>query len=76
MIRKTMQNGAKEPDGQENAAKRVIPAIKRRKEKPKEAECRTSSGKWKPQIFVGKWICWFIGLLMPSYQVKPLINRL
>ncbi|MCL1626886.1 hypothetical protein [Bacteroides caecicola] len=33
MIRKTMQNGAKEPDEQENAAKRIMPAIKRRKEK-------------------------------------------
>ena len=40
-----MQNGAKETDRQENAAERVIPAIKRRKEKPEEAECRTSSGR-------------------------------
>ena len=60
-----MQNGAKETDGKENAAERVISAIERRKEKPEEAECRTSSGKWLPQIFVGKGICWFIGLLMP-----------
>jgi len=29
LIRKTMQNGAKETDKQENAAKRAMPAIKR-----------------------------------------------
>ena len=40
-----MQNGAKEPDGQENVAERAMPAIKRRKEKPEEAENGTSSGR-------------------------------
>lgn len=39
-----MQNGAKETDQQENAAERVMSAIKRRKEKPEEAENGTSSG--------------------------------
>jgi hypothetical protein len=38
LIRKTMQNGAKETDRQENAAKRVISAIKRRKEKARRSE--------------------------------------
>lgn len=46
-MRKIMQNGAKEPREQENAAERAISAIQGRKEKPEEAECRTSSGKWK-----------------------------
>lgn len=44
-MRKIMQNGAKEPREQENAAERAISAIQGRKEKPEEAECRTSSGR-------------------------------
>ncbi|WP_262493912.1 hypothetical protein [Mediterranea massiliensis] len=40
-----MQNDAKETNGQENAAEWVMPAVKRRKEKPGEAENGTSSGK-------------------------------
>ena len=40
-----MQNGAKGTDKQENAAERVMAAIKRRKEKPEEAENGTSSGR-------------------------------
>ncbi|MFQ8589580.1 MAG: hypothetical protein ACLU95_14505 [Bacteroides stercoris] len=37
MIRKTMQNGAKETDKQENAAERVMSATKRRKEKARRS---------------------------------------
>jgi len=43
-----MQNGAKEPDKQENAAERVMPAIKRRKEKARR------SGKW--YFFGQTWV--------------------
>lgn len=38
LIRKMMQNGAKETDRQENAAERAISTIKRRKEKARRSK--------------------------------------
>jgi hypothetical protein len=38
LIRKTMQNGAKETDKQENAAERAISALKWRKEKARRSK--------------------------------------
>jgi hypothetical protein len=60
-----MQNGAKETDKQENAAERVISALKWRKEKARRSKTALLRANGLPQIFVGKGICWFIGLLMP-----------
>ena len=60
-----MQNGAKETDRQENAAGRVIPAYERRKEKARRTAFWLLRANRLPQIFVGKGIYWFIGLLMP-----------
>ncbi|OUP11432.1 hypothetical protein B5F34_02700 [Mediterranea sp. An20] len=38
LIRKTMQNGAKETDRQENAAERATSTIQRRKEKARRSK--------------------------------------